>query len=86
MLCVSFSSIPGILSREENNFLRLIHLVFRVACPVVRMIFNIEIQPNQLRCLLDKNKELLNKQYRKTEKKINDVQWDLLFPKVKGTH
>ncbi|XP_052084059.1 uncharacterized protein LOC127721351 [Mytilus californianus] len=68
---------------EEVYFLRMIHLLFRVACPVVRMTFDHEIQPNQLRRSLDKNKTLMNKRYRKKEKIINDCQWDLLYRSVK---
>ncbi|CAC5424761.1 unnamed protein product [Mytilus coruscus] len=72
------------LRLDEANYLRIIHLLFRVACPVVRMTFNYEIQPNQLRKTLDKKKALMNKKYRKREKKINDFQWNLLYGSVKG--
>lgn len=67
------------------NFLRIIHLLFRVACPVVRMTFDREIQPNQLRNKLDRKKLLMEKLYRKRGTIINDYQWDILFKKVKGT-
>ncbi|CAC5416345.1 unnamed protein product [Mytilus coruscus] len=68
---------------EEMYYLRLIHLLFRVTCPVVRMKFNHEIQPNQLRKTLDGQKAVLEKMYRKKEKIINDSQWSLLFGRVK---
>ncbi|CAC5408762.1 unnamed protein product [Mytilus coruscus] len=67
------------ITRDEVKFLRIVHLLFSVACPVVRMAFNHEIQPNQLRKTLDKNKTLLEKLYRRTDKIINDFQWNLLF-------
>lgn len=67
------------VQKDEVRCLRLIHLLFRVACPVVRLIFNHEIQPNQLRKSLDRNKALLAKLYRKTGNIINDFQWNLLF-------
>lgn len=75
--------VPAERTPDEVNFLRLLHLLFRVAGPVVRMIFNREIQPNQLRKLLDKNKAKLEKQCRKKEK-IDSYQWDLLYKNVKG--
>lgn len=48
------------------------------------MVFNYKIPPDQLKTMLDTNKELLKKQYRKKEKVINDHQWNLLFRPVKG--
>lgn len=68
------------------NFLRIIHILFRVAWPVVRMAFNHEIQPDQLRSLLDKKRKLMEKTYRNKEKKINNYQWDLLYGHEKGMH
>ncbi|CAC5410001.1 unnamed protein product [Mytilus coruscus] len=67
------------LTTDGVSFLRIVHLLFSVACPAVRMAFNHEIQPNQLRKVLDKNKALLEKLYRRKEKIINDYQWNLLF-------
>ncbi|CAC5403771.1 unnamed protein product [Mytilus coruscus] len=64
---------------DEVYFLRMVHLLFRVACPVVRMIFNDEIQPDQLRKTLDKNRKALEKRYRKKKMVINEAQWDKLF-------
>lgn len=78
-----FFFIPDAITKDEVRCLRLIHLLFRVACPVVRMTFNHEIQPNQLRKTLDRNKALLAKLYRRTGNIINDFQWSLLF---KGTY
>ncbi|CAC5416347.1 unnamed protein product [Mytilus coruscus] len=67
------------ITTDEVNFLRMVHLLFSVACSVVRMAFNHEIQPNQLRKTLDRNKTLLEKVYRRKDKIINDFQWNLLF-------
>ncbi|CAC5359910.1 unnamed protein product [Mytilus coruscus] len=67
------------ITTDDVRILRLFHLLFRVACPVVRMTFNKEIQPIQLREKLDKCKKDLEDQYRKTDAIINNIQWDLLF-------
>ncbi|CAC5424765.1 unnamed protein product [Mytilus coruscus] len=74
----------GNLSMEEINYLRLVHLLFKVAHPVVRMIFDNVIAPNQLRNTLDRYKTLLEKQYRGTKNGINDFQWNLLYKPVQG--
>lgn len=57
----------------------MVHLLVRVACPVVRLFFNNEIKPDQLRKTLDKKKPEIVKQYRKKDTIINDSQWNLLF-------
>ncbi|CAC5359911.1 unnamed protein product [Mytilus coruscus] len=72
------------ITTDDVRILRLFHLLFRVACPVVRMTFNKEIQPIQLREKLDKCKKDLEDQYRKTDAIINNIQWDLLFKHDKG--
>lgn len=64
---------------DEVNFLRMVHLLVRVACPVVRMFFNNEIKPDQLRKTLDKKKQEIIKRYRKKDTIINDSQWYILF-------
>lgn len=69
----------GKLTTDEVNFLRLVHLLVRVACPVVRMYFNKEIQPDQLRKTLDKNKQKIIKRYRKKNTILNESEWNLLF-------
>lgn len=61
------------------------HLLFRVACPAVRMTFDKEIQPDQLRKLLDVKKLQMERQYRNREHIINDFQWKMLYPKLPGT-
>lgn len=78
--------IEGKLTSDELNFLRIVHLLNRVACPVVRIIFNNEIKPDKLRITLDKNKLEMVKRYRKKDTIINDFQWGLLFGSKKGTN
>ncbi|XP_063438791.1 uncharacterized protein LOC134719760 [Mytilus trossulus] len=73
------------LTMDEVNYLRLIHILFRVACPVVRMRFNHEIHPDQLRRTLDKNKLEINKNYRMKRTIFDDYQWHLLFGHSKVT-
>ncbi|CAG2211263.1 unnamed protein product [Mytilus edulis] len=86
--CRLFRSWAGMptcnLSIEEINYLRLVRLLFRVAHPVVRKIFDNVIAPNQLRTTLDRCKTLLEKQYRDTKIGINDFQWNLLYDQLQG--
>lgn len=72
---------PAKLTPEERNLFRIIHLMYRVACPVVRMTFNQEIKPEKLQQTLNLNKNKLEKQYRRKVKIITDDQWDLLYYK-----
>lgn len=74
----------GTLPTDEVNFLRIVHLLFRVACPVLKMKLNDEIKPNELRKTLDENRLKMETQYRKNETIINDYQWGLLYNSVKG--
>ncbi|CAC5408778.1 unnamed protein product [Mytilus coruscus] len=67
------------LTTDEVNYLRMIHLLVRVACPVVRMYFDKEIQPDQLRKTLDKYRSEMVTRYRKKDTIINDSQWSLLY-------
>ncbi|CAC5403770.1 unnamed protein product [Mytilus coruscus] len=68
----------------EVNCLRMIHLLFRVVCPVVRTFFDYEIEPKQLRNIVNNNQAILRKQYRQKDNIFNDAQWNLLFRKTKG--
>ncbi|VDH98258.1 Hypothetical predicted protein, partial [Mytilus galloprovincialis] len=70
---------PQLRTPAEQNYLRMILLLYRVACPVFRIYFNHEIHPSQLRRSLDKNRSKMVKGYRGKEKLINDYQWNLLF-------
>lgn len=73
--------ISGTVNSNDVKFLRMIHILFRVACPVVRMIFNNEIKPNQLRKTLDDNRLKMETLYRDNETIINEYQWGLLYDK-----
>ncbi|CAC5359909.1 unnamed protein product [Mytilus coruscus] len=67
------------VTADEINFLRMVHLLFRVACPVVRLTFNHEIQPKHLRRTLNKYRAKMKEQYKKNENVLNNCQWDLLY-------
>ncbi|CAC5385483.1 unnamed protein product [Mytilus coruscus] len=71
--------ITSELTADEVNYLRMIHLLVRVACPVVRMYFDKEIQPDQLRKTLDKYRSEMVTRCRKNDTIINDFQWRLLY-------
>ncbi|XP_063438793.1 uncharacterized protein LOC134719763 [Mytilus trossulus] len=60
----------------------MVHLLFRLACPVVRMVLNHEIKPEKLQKTLDDNKGEMTKKHRRKTQLINKFQWDLLY---KGT-
>lgn len=84
-ILMNISFIIGELTTKEVFFLRIIHLLYRVTCPAVRMAFDNEIQPNQLQKWLNGNKSQMIKRYRTNERVINDFQWDLLYKKFQGT-
>lgn len=69
---------------DDVNFLRIIHLLFRMALPVLKMKLNNEIKPYQLRKTLDDKRSEMETLYRENETIINDNQWDLLYNPVKG--
>ncbi|XP_071139634.1 uncharacterized protein [Mytilus edulis] len=71
---------------DIKYYLRIVHLLFRVVCPVVRMYFNQDtcIKPEQLRKTLDTNKAQLRRKYRMKDFVINNDQWKLLYDHVKG--
>lgn len=76
--------IPDKVTAEEINFIRMVHLLFRVACPVVQLTFNHEIQPEHLQRTLNKHKAKMKEQYKKNENVFNNCQWDLLYKNTKG--
>lgn len=81
----SHLSFQGELTKDEVNFLRMIHILVRVACPLVRMYFDKEIHPDQLRKTLDENRSEMFTRYRKNNTIINDCQWRLLYGPYIGT-
>ncbi|VDI08655.1 Hypothetical predicted protein [Mytilus galloprovincialis] len=73
--------IPEIVRKittEERDFLRIILLLHRVACPAVRLKFNTIFYPIDLKQTLNDNKNKLK--YLKDQKRITSSHWDLLFP------
>lgn len=80
-----FYFVLVIIKKEATNFLRIVHLLFRVVCPVVRMQFDYEIQPNQLQKTLFQYKPELENKYRKKDDSISNYQWDLLYKNAEGT-
>ncbi|VDI02300.1 Hypothetical predicted protein [Mytilus galloprovincialis] len=67
------------ISSEEENYLRIAHLLIRVAPSAVRVRFDQEFHPGGLKIVLNQARystlETLNKR-----RVINKDQWDLLFP------
>ena len=72
------TSSPGI-TEEENNDIRVFHLLTGVAPPIVRTKFNREFHPDRLKAELSSKrlKVLLPLSKRGV---INKKQWDLLYP------
>lgn len=72
------------ISSEEENYLRIAHLLIRVAPSAVRVRFDQEFHPGGLKIVLNQARystlETLNKR-----RVINKDQWDLLFP-TSGKH
>lgn len=69
----------SIVSQEETNYIRISHLLFRVAPPAVRVKFDTEFDPDILQNTLDRERNgVLGTLKRK--RIINQAQWDKLFP------
>lgn len=66
------------ISIEERDFLRIVFMLHRVACPVVRLKFNTIFHSKELKQTLKDNTNKLIQL--KVEKRITPSQWDLLFP------
>ncbi|VDI44987.1 Hypothetical predicted protein [Mytilus galloprovincialis] len=66
------------ISIEERDFLQIVFLLHRVACPAVRLKFNTIFHSKELKQTLEDNKNKLTQL--KIEKRITPSQWDLLFP------
>ena len=67
------------ITEEENNYIRIVYLLLRVAPRVVREKFDSEFYPGGLKTELSTNRfkvilPLFNKRV------INQKQWDLLYP------
>lgn len=68
-----------VMSSEEENYLRIAHLLVRVAPSAVRVKFNYEFHPVKLKTYLHKHR-YTSLEDLKRKKVINQNQWDLLFP------
>lgn len=67
------------ISIEERDFLRIVFLLYRVACPAVRYKFNTIFLPEDLVKTLNENVVIL--ETLKKDKRITQSQWSHLFPK-----
>ncbi|XP_076113980.1 uncharacterized protein LOC143082264 [Mytilus galloprovincialis] len=80
------TDIPEIarkISIEERDFLRIVFLLYRVACPAVRYKFNTIFLPEDLVKTLNENVVIL--ETLKKDKRITQSQWSHLFPKKDTT-
>ncbi|VDI10700.1 Hypothetical predicted protein, partial [Mytilus galloprovincialis] len=68
------------ISPEEENYLRIAHLLMRVAPSAVRVRFNTEFSPGGLKIVLNRARSSTLETLKK-RRIINQAQWDLLFPK-----
>ncbi|CAG2206990.1 unnamed protein product [Mytilus edulis] len=77
------STKSGDISSEEENFLRIFHLLIKVAPSAVRVRFDQEFYPRGLQIVLNiaRSSTLVTLKKRRV---INQAQWDLLFP-LSGT-
>lgn len=78
------TSHVAVIAPEEENYLRIAHLLVRVAPSAVRVKFNYEFHPDGLKKILNQNRSTALYSL-KRQKVINQTQWDLLFP-MSGKH
>lgn len=69
-----------VLSPEEENYLRIAHLLIRVAPSAVRVRFDKEFYPGGLKTVLNQSRSSTLETLKK-RRVFNQAQWDLLFPK-----
>ena len=71
--------------KVEINFLRIANLLTTICSSAVRVYFDKQIPPNELKTFLDLDKN--NKMLVSLRKRciITQVQWELLFPSGKDT-
>lgn len=62
------------ISEEESNYLKVVFVLLRIATPLIRVQFDKEVHPIQL-------KKELQKARPKLHRLLNQAQMDLLFPK-----
>lgn len=77
---VTVSNIQALdISQEEQHFLRIANLLHTVATTCVRVKFDKEFHPSELKNVLNKNK-MKTLTYLQKKKIINQDHWNLLFP------
>lgn len=70
--------MPREITDEEICYLRIFHLLLRVANPVVRDTFNTEFHPTKLQAEFRRNHNVLLDLRKK--RVIDKQQWELMFP------
>lgn len=75
------SALPSL---EEENYLRMSLLLTGISPRAVRVLFDHEFAPECLYSSL--KKEYYNLDKLKKTHRINQTQWDLLFPPSQGKH
>ncbi|VDI79532.1 Hypothetical predicted protein [Mytilus galloprovincialis] len=70
--------MPRKITDEEICYLRIFHLLLRVANPVVRDTFNTEFHPKKLKAEFSRNYNVLLDL--KKKRVIDKQQWELIFP------
>lgn len=72
------------ISPEEENYLRIIHLIVKVAPTAVRFRFDEEFHPNRLKTILDENRNKIIQPLNR-KRSIKNAQMNVLFPES-GEH
>lgn len=71
--------MASVIGKEESNYIRIALLLLRISPRAVRVQFDREFHPDMLVNTLKSEYGKLKDLYRKN--RINQSQWDLLFPK-----
>lgn len=72
------------ISPEEENYLRITHLMIRVAPTAVRFRFDEEFHPDRLKTILFENRNNIIQALNR-KRVINNTQMNVLFPES-GEH
>ncbi|XP_052067049.1 uncharacterized protein LOC127706463 isoform X1 [Mytilus californianus] len=76
---VGRNSVPQTITTDESMYLRIVHLLHREACPVVRVKFDVVFPPLDLKRILIEKQGIL---YDEKVRKITTAHWDLMYPKT----
>ncbi|CAC5416514.1 unnamed protein product [Mytilus coruscus] len=76
---IQIRKMEDAITKEESNYMRIAHLILRVAPTAVRIKFDAEFHPSGLRIVLNQNRFKYIEPLRQ-KRVINQKQWDLLFP------